>query len=112
MSKYHSKKTEIDGIKFDSKKEAERYKSLCLREKAGEIDRVEVHPKFRLLPSQRFDLMDNERPLDYVADFMYRERKSGYVIIEDVKGVKTKDYIVKRKLFKYMFPDYIFREVT
>lgn len=112
MSKYNSRKVVIDGIKFDSKKEAERYKSLCIREKAGEISRIEVHPKFRLLPSQKFDLMDNERPLDYVADFMYRECKSGYVIVEDVKGVKTKDYVVKRKLFKYMFPTYIFREVT
>lgn len=112
MSKYHSRKVVIDGIKFDSKKEAERYKSLCLRERAGEIDKVQVHPKFRLLPSQKFDLMDNERPLDYVADFAYCEIKSGYFIVEDVKGVKTKDYVIKRKLFKYMFPTYIFREVT
>lgn len=111
MSKYHSRKIEIDGILFDSKKEAEHYKVLCLREKAGEIDQLELQPKFRLLPSQKFEHMDNERPLDYIADFQYREIRTGRIVVEDVKGMRTKDYIIKRKLFKFTHPTYEFREV-
>ena len=64
MSKYHSKKTEVDGILFDSKKEAERYKTLSLWEKAGTIKGLEIQKRFELLPKQL-----DERAVTYRADF-------------------------------------------
>ena len=112
MSKYRNRKVIYNGIKFDSVAEAERYKTLCLMEKAGEIDRLELQPKYRLLESQKFEDMDNARPLDYKADFRYREIKTGRIIVEDVKGVMTEAYKIKRKLFKKLYHDtVVFREV-
>lgn len=96
MSKYGNKKTVIDGITFDSKKEAKRYGELKLLERAGHIDTLSLQPKFTLIPSQRRDDGVAERPCAYVADFMYRE--NGKFIVEDTKGFKTPDYIIKRKL--------------
>lgn len=95
MSKYGNKKTVIDGISFDSKKEAKRYSELRLLERSGLIDTLTLQPKFTLFPSQRRDDGKAERPCIYVADFMYRE--GGRFIVEDTKGMKTKDYIIKRK---------------
>lgn len=111
MSKYHSRKTVIDGIEFASKKEAQRYVVLNAMEKAGEIDGLQIQPKYRLIPSQKFTNMDSERPVDYVADFQYHVIKTGEIIVEDVKGLRTKDYVIKRKLFKFTHPWAVFREV-
>lgn len=93
--KYLNKKTTVDGITFDSKKEAKRYAELRLLERAGQIDTLTLQPRFTLFPSQRRDDGKAERPCVYVADFMYRE--SGKFVVEDTKGMKTKDYIIKRK---------------
>lgn len=93
--KYRNKKTEIDGILFDSKKEAARYAELKLLEKAGEIKDLELQPKFELMPKQKGKYR-NERNCVYIADFSYFE--NGEKIVEDVKGKKTRDYIIKRKL--------------
>lgn len=106
MSKYHSKKTEVDGILFDSKKEAERYITLSLWEKAGTIKGLEIQKRFELLPKQL-----DERAVTYRADFYYFDTVSERWTAEDVKGYKTKDYILKRKLFKYRYPEIIFVEV-
>ena len=95
-NKYLNKKTEIDGITFDSKKEAKRYGELKLLERAGQIDTLTLQPKFTLIPSQRRDDGKAERPCVYIADFMYRE--NGQFVVEDTKGFKTADYIIKRKL--------------
>lgn len=94
-AKYGNKKTEVDGIQFDSKKEAKRYSELKLLERSGQIDTLTLQPKFTLFPSQRRDDGKAERPCTYVADFMYRE--SGRLVVEDTKGMRTKDYIIKRK---------------
>lgn len=96
MSKYLNKKTVIDGITFDSKKEAKRYGELKLLERAGQIDTLSLQPKFTLIPSQRNADGKAERPCVYIADFMYRE--NGKFIVEDTKGFKTPDYVIKRKL--------------
>lgn len=96
MSKYLNKKTVIDGITFDSKKEARRYSELKLLERAGRIDTLTLQPKFTLIPSQRRADGKAERPVVYIGDFMYRE--NGQFVVEDVKGFKTPDYIIKRKL--------------
>lgn len=95
-SKYMNKKTEVDGISFDSKKEARRYAQLKQLEQVGQIQCLTLQPKFTLIPSQRNAEGKAERPVVYVADFMYQE--NGSCVVEDTKGFKTADYIIKRKL--------------
>lgn len=104
MTKYHSKKTTLNGIKFDSKKEARRYAELRLLEKAGVITDLKLQVKFEIIPKQ-----ETERAAHYIADFVYFE--NGKTIIEDTKGFKTPEYILKRKLMKLKYPNAEFREV-
>lgn len=94
--KYLNKKTEVDGIVFDSKKEAKRYCELRLLERAGHIDTLTLQPRFTLIPGQRRADGKAERAVVYIADFMYRE--NGQFVVEDTKGFRTADYIIKRKL--------------
>lgn len=100
MNKYHSKKTVANGIEFDSKKESRRYSDLALLERAGLISGLRRQVKFELIPSQRIDGKVVERSVTYVADFVYEE--NGKTVVEDTKGFKTKDYIIKRKLMLYI----------
>lgn len=94
--KYRNKKTEVDGITFDSKKEANRYGQLKLLQRAGKIGELKMQERFELFPAQRIDGKVVERPWVYVADFVYID-EAGRRIVEDAKGVRTKDYIGKRK---------------
>ena len=96
--KYKSVKTEVDGILFDSKKEANRWKELKLLEDAGEISHLQRQVKYELIPSQRMDGKVVERPCTYIADFVYHKLGSNEVVVEDTKGFRTPDYIIKRKL--------------
>lgn len=105
-NKYRNIKTELDGIKFDSLKEARRYSELKILERAGEIKELELQPKYELLPKQ-----EGERAVVYKADFMYFDFQVQGFVVEDVKGMKTRDYIIKRKLFKSKYPQYTFKEV-
>lgn len=98
-SKYGAVKQIYDGHRFDSIKEMNRYKELKLLESAGEISDLHLQYRFTLIESQKGKIR-NERPLTYVADFWYV--KDGEVVVEDVKGMKTKEYIIKRKLMKYL----------
>ena len=100
MSKYLSRKITRDGMTFDSVKEYKRFCELSLLLKAGAITDLERQVKFVLIPSQRIDGKVVERPCTYIADFSYRE--NGKLVIEDTKGFKTKDYIIKRKLMLYV----------
>ena len=100
-NKYHSKKVTIDGITFDSKKEANRYCELKLLEKAGEIDCLKRQVKYELIPAQRLDGKVVERAVHYIADFVYKD-KDGELIVEDTKGFRTADYIIKRKLMLWV----------
>ena len=95
-SKYKALKTKIDDIVFDSALEAKRYKQLKLFEDAGAIKNLILQPKFRLMDGFKYD-GKTIRVIDYIADFMYEE--DGKIIVEDVKGIRTKDYIIKSKLF-------------
>ena len=106
-SKYHSRKVTRDGIVFDSVKEANRGRELTLLEKAGEITDLKRQVEFVLIPDQREpDTVGKrggikkgkiiERKCSYIADFVYNE--NGKPVVEDTKGFKTKDYIIKRKL--------------
>ena len=101
MSKYRAKKTEVEGIVFDSKKEAARYQELKLFERAGVISDLQRQVKFVLIPVQRINGKVVERECSYVADFVYLD-EAGKKVVEDTKGVETKDYIIKRKLMLYV----------
>ena len=109
--KYNSKKTIVDGITFDSRKEAGRYSELKLLEKAGEIKDLQLQPRFILQESFKYQ-GKTERKIEYIADFQYEE--NGRIIVEDVKSeiTKTPLYRVKRKLFLKRYGDkYTFIEV-
>ena len=99
-SKYHSRKATVDGIEFDSQKEARRFRELSLLERAGQITGLQRQVKFELIPSQKIDGKVVERAWTYVADFVYME--NGKMVVEDTKGFKTKDYIIKRKLMLHL----------
>lgn len=109
-SKYKNKKTEVDGIKFDSLKEARRYGELKLLVKGGVIKDLELQPVFELIPRQVYQ-GKTMRKVSYIADFMYKDIKRGITVVEDVKGFKTDVYKIKMKLFLYKYPDYEFKEV-
>ena len=97
MSKYHSRKTTIDGMTFDSIKEAKRYRDLSLLQRAGEISDLRTQVKYTLVPSQKKPSGGTERPVTYTADFVYKD-KGGKEVVEDVKGVRTQQYTIRRKL--------------
>ena len=95
-SKYHAKKTVVDGITFDSKREADRYLVLKSMEEDGDIEDLRRQVRYELIPG--FDVDGRHyRPAYYVADFVYRE--AGKEVIEDVKGMRTDVYRLKSKLF-------------
>lgn len=102
--KYGSRKVTIEGITFDSVREGSRYRELKLLERAGKISNLRRQVKYLLIPSQFEDVAINgkekticvERACYYVADFVYSENDK--LVVEDCKGFKTKDYIIKRKL--------------
>jgi hypothetical protein len=99
-SKYRSRKVTLDGITFDSKKEAARYSELRLLERAGAIRNLRRQVKFELIPSQRIYGKVVERPCAYIADFVYEQ--DGETIVEDTKGFKTADYKIKKKLLLWV----------
>ena len=112
-NKYYSKKVEVNGIVFDSKKEAKRYNELLLLEKAGVIHDLQRQVKFVLIPAQReadtvgkrggiYKGKTIEKECAYIADFVYRYTTSNVKVVEDTKGFRTKDYIIKRKLMLWV----------
>ena len=96
MSKYGNKKWELDGKTFDSQHEARRYQELRYLLRIGLISDLQLQVPFELIPSQRRGGKVVERPVKYVADFVYTE--NGEKVVEDAKGVRTKEYVIKRKL--------------
>ena len=116
-NKYNAKKVSVDGIEFDSKKEARRYQELLLLQKAGEIYMLERQKVYELLPAQREpDTVGKrggvikgkllERAVEYVADFVYTN-KNGETVVEDVKGFREGGayavFVLKRKLMLYRY---------
>lgn len=99
-SKYHNKKVTVDGILFDSVKEAKRYKELCLLLRAGAITDLRLQVPYELIPAQYINGKCVERAVKYIADFVYTE--SGKEIVEDAKGVRTDTYKIKKKLMLYV----------
>lgn len=103
MSKYGAKKTTFQGRTFDSKKEADRFAELRYMQMGKLISGLECQYKFILVPEQRDENGKViERAVTYIADFVYTDLKTGELVVEDTKGVKTKDYIIKRKLMLYV----------
>jgi hypothetical protein len=100
MNKYHSRKITIDNMVFDSVREYKRFNELKLLERAGKIVDLKRQVKYRLIPAQKIDGKTVERAVDYVADFTYWE--GGKFVVEDTKGFRTKDYIIKRKLMLWV----------
>lgn len=119
--KYGNKKesrTLADGstYTFDSKKEAKEYDRLALLERAGEITDLQLQVKFELIPAQYEEterygkdgkrLKDGrkcvEKACSYIADFVFVD-KDGKTVVEDTKGMRTKEYIIKRKLMRHKF---------
>lgn len=96
-NKFHAIKTVVDGITFDSKREAKRYQDLKLLQRAGEIQDLVVDKA-----SLRYKLEVNGVLIGkYTGDFGYTEK--GVRILEDVKGVRTRDYILRKKLMKALY---------
>ena len=116
-TKYRNRKCVIDGISFDSKKEANRYKELSVLLKQGIISDLRLQVKYELIPCQREASTEIykkgahkgeckpgkviEHPCYYVADFDYYT-SDGIHVVEDTKGFRTHDYIIKRKLMLYI----------
>lgn len=109
-SKYHSRKTKRNGITYDSQKEAHRHAELMMLERCGMISELQTQVKFVLIPAQYGDVFDPyrrrtmrkciERECSYIADFVYKE--NGQTVVEDVKGYRTTEYIIKRKMMLYL----------
>lgn len=99
-TKYGNEVTEVGGMRFDSKAEAQRWHYLSVLQKAGEITELKHHVSFDLLPAQLVDGR-KENPVRYEADFTYM--KGGKLIVEDVKSgpTKTREYTIKRKLLLF-----------
>ena len=103
-NKYGAKKvTTVDGEKFDSQKEHQRYVILKLMERAGKIKDLKRQVKFVLIPAQR-DASGKllERECSYVADFVYYDYALRREVVEDAKGMKTDVYKIKKKLMLYV----------
>lgn len=117
-AKYGNKKTKSGNDVFDSLKEYRRWSDLQLLEKAGEISELRRQVKYVLIPAQReaptetFSRGRNkgclkpgkliEREVSYVADFVYKDRE-GRTVVEDCKGMRTKEYVIKRKLMLHVY---------
>lgn len=105
-SKYRNITTYVDNIRFDSKAEAARYTELKMLQRAGKISGLELQPSFELQPKFKAD-GKTIRAITYRADFQYNE--NGRVVVEDVKGKETKDFIIKKKIFMQKYPHVDFR---
>lgn len=97
-NKYGAVKTVVDGRTFDSKKEAMRYADLTMMQRAGLISDLELQVSIPLQGRDGPLVSDSGRRLRYVADFTYRETDTGHFVVEDVKGHRTKTYLLKRSI--------------
>ena len=101
-SKFNAKPTHVDGIRFASKREAHRFTELKCLERAGIISHLELQPRFPLI-------VGGKVVCTYIGDFRYLE--NGKSVTEDVKGFKTGEYIIKRKLLMALNPALDHREI-
>lgn len=119
-TKYNASKCFVDGIKFDSKHEAERYLELKLLERGGVISDLRLQVEFELIPAQyepdtitltktgKEKIVKGkciERKCSYLADFVYLDNETGKTIVEDAKSpiTRTPEYRIKKKLMLYRY---------
>ena len=118
-SKYNNKKVTVDGIEFDSRKEANRYRELRLMLRAKEIKDLRLQVPFELVPNQYETVTVQlktktkqvekliERKVEYIADFVYTDCKKNETVVEDVKGYKQGGayavFQIKRKLMLHVY---------
>lgn len=101
--KYGARKTTVDGITFDSQAEANYYCQLKLLQRAGEINDIELQPKFELIPGYKHPATGNKiRATYYIADFKVTYA-DGRTEIIDVKGLRTEVYKLKKRMFEYKY---------
>lgn len=116
--KYGNRKVNVNGDVFDSRKEYRRWQELKLLERSGKITDLRRQVKYVLIPHQReysneiYKSGKNkgklkpgklvERECSYIADFVYFDVEKYQLVVEDTKGVRTKDYVIKRKLMLYV----------
>ena len=110
--KYGNAAVQVDGKLFDSRKEANRYIELLIMQRAGKISNLRTQVKYILIPEQRELPPEGskkpgkviERECAYLADFVYEDLEDGgKTVVEDTKGFRTKEYIIKRKLMLERF---------
>ena len=111
-NKYNARKTTVCGREFDSKREAEVYLELLAQKQAGEIVRIRFQPSYTLLAGFKDNQGNKQRAITYTADFFVAYADGRNEVIE-VKGVRTRDYLLRKKLFLHMMreTDIVFREV-
>lgn len=98
QAKYANVVCEVDGIKFDSKAERDRWLNLQLLVKAKQISDLQRQVEYVLIPAQKRPSGGVERLCAYRADFVYVDVKTGKTVVEDVKGAVTPEFRIKRKL--------------
>jgi len=103
VAKYRAIRTEVEGIMFASRREAQRYMELRVCEKAGIIHELTLQQKFPMV-------INGVKVCTYIADFCYRDNE-GRAIVEDSKGFKTPMYRLKYKLFHALYPNLRISEV-
>lgn len=102
LRKYGNKPTTIDGLRFDSRAEANRWLALRMLERAGEIRDLRRQVRYVLVPKQARPSGGIEREAAYVADFVYVDAATERTIVEDVKGAAPDVWVLKRKLMLHV----------
>ena len=110
-SKYGNKKAIHNGITFDSRRERNRYISLLTLLRAGEISDLKMQVPFEIIPAvyetvekhlkTKVKMVERcvQRATHYIADFVYKD-KDGNLVVEDSKGCRTKEYLLKKKMMR------------
>ena len=113
MRKYNNRKVmSSDGYLFDSRREANRWEQLKRMQEEGKITALKRQMEFMLIPPQYEEIYTGnrnkkkdklvERAVVYIADFVYHD-ENGDIVVEDTKGFKTREYILKRKLMLFIY---------
>lgn len=111
--KYGNKSIVVNGIKFQSKLESDRYQQLKLLERAGEISNLQLQVEFQIYKGWIDpNTGEKHRSKYYIADFVYIDKHGHMKIVEDTKGVETDVFRLKWEYVQSEYPDYIFRKVT
>lgn len=115
MQKYKNVVAYVDGIRFPSQREANRYRELSLLQRAGKIHNLRLQVSYELIPAQyevittytpkkhlpKLKRVCVEKSVVYIADFVYTTA-DGAEVVEDAKGCRTEGFIIKKKLMRHI----------